>query len=72
VISLAMHKQGFSSPPDYWIVDEYLMEGFLGGKLIGEIADQQVDPSKALIFTQDEFDNLMDAFKEVHGHYPDS
>ena len=71
-ISLAMAKQGFEAPPDYWVVDEFLMEGFLGGKLIGELKDHQIDPSAALTFTQEEFDELMTSYHEAHGHFPDS
>lgn len=71
-ISLAMLKQGFETPPNYWVVDDFLMEGFLGGKLIGELKDHQIDPSTALMFSQDEFDALMNSYREVHGHFPDS
>lgn len=72
VIYRAIANQGFSSPPAYWVEGEFLMEGSLGGKLISEINEFEIDISSALKFSQEEFDELMNLFFEEHGYYPDS
>ena len=76
-----------SEPYDLWIIGRsFICEPYLGGMQLAEIFDEEIiwnqnrldkfkydlNEKKILNITQQEFDNLMDAYFQKNGYYPDT
>ena len=61
-------------PPEVWIIDgAFAIEPSVGGQMIGELAHLDLRQYTVVAtYTQREFDALMEAFHDEHGHYPDT
>jgi hypothetical protein len=57
-----------------WLIEKcFVMEPFLGGRLLGELDNGFKIPKNVEIisYSQDQFNELMEAFHKKNGHYPD-
>jgi len=57
-----------------WVIDGgFVMEPFLGGKLLGEIGRDYEIPGdvEVISYSQKEFDEMVEAFYKENGYYPD-
>ncbi len=57
-----------------WLIEKcFVMEPFLGGRLLGELDNGFKIPKDVEIisYTQDQFNELMEAFHKKYGYYPD-
>lgn len=56
-----------------WIIDGFFVsEPFLGGIQLGELPEYDISGKKVIHFTQEEYDDMAERYKEEHGHYPDT
>jgi hypothetical protein len=56
-----------------WVVDSvFVMEPLLGGQLLGELPGFDAAGYQFVHYSQEEFDQMAEAFKAEFGHYPDS
>jgi septum formation inhibitor-activating ATPase MinD len=69
------------SPSKFWIVfevvwvieEKFVMEAYLGGKLLGEIWMLGMNQYNVVNrISQDEFDKMMEEYNDEHGYYPDT
>ena len=57
--------------PDYWVIDDtFVSEPYLGGIQVGEIQDVDLVNKVILKMTQEQFDELLEAHKNIYGLYP--
>lgn len=57
--------------PDYWVIDDtFVSEPYLGGIQVGEIQDVDLVNKVILKMTQEQFDELLEAHKNIYGDYP--
>lgn len=57
-----------------WLIDGgFVMEPFLGGKLLGELGKDYEIPAdvEVISYTQEQFDQMCEEFFSEHGYYPD-
>jgi len=58
-----------------WVIDGgFVMEPYLGGKLLCEITGDCEIPSdvEVISYSQKEFDEMVEVFYKENGYYPDS
>ncbi len=69
----AMAEFNTTAPYDLWLVDgAFVAEPWLGGLMLGQFPNYDLTGKKVLRLTQQEFDDLMNAFQNENGYFPET
>lgn len=76
IMSEIIEKDGYEEESindfDYWLIDDaFVAEPFIGGQQIGELSEINIADSMVLRISQEDFDKLMNEYREVYGQFPD-
>ena len=70
----ALGKREAPRRRDVWLIeDHFISEPWFGGMQIGETSELDIRHFEVVRrLSQEEFDEMMEAYREEHGYYPDT